>query len=225
MNKVEKFDKETATDFGNEVFDAVKAIAEKYGVTARHVSGTYDVGGGSLKERYEFTVGDADTLAWNQYAERYGFALEDLGRTFENEGETLTIIGLKLGRNVKVRMRRESDGAIRIADAEFVKDWITGRDPFAEREKAALESLKKGDAAYILGAKPRYLDYTRLEVLSIDKKAKTARVMLHQTSNFADQRVKDRFNADGELTVPLTMLVRIELPKRPENVVSIAGTK
>jgi hypothetical protein len=219
MGKVEKFDKETANAVGNEMIEAVKSVGERYGLTLCRSSGKYD--DGSLTERYEFRVANADEITFKKYAKLYGLSPDDLGKSFENErGEKLTITGLRTGRSGAVTLRREHDGASRLMKPDFVRDFLTGVDRYADREREAL-LLKPGDTAWTRDVKPGYLSDLRVEVISVDKRAKTATVKLVNPSAWFNKGVKERVG-DKPFRMDLALLEKSEAPFKPGKEVKTA---
>jgi hypothetical protein len=209
MKKIEEFDKETANAVGDEIDAAIKAIAEKHGLTLWSVGGTY--GDSTFKGRYEVRVADADAITFKKYAARYGLNPEALGQTFEFDGK-VTVTGLRVGRgSAKITFTTE-DGSKRIAPVnEFWVDILAGRDPearFNDREQAAL-LLKKGDHAITSNLSPKYLNGLEVEVVTVDKKDKKATVKL---GGWVSSQVKKRFRDDEEFILPLWSLERVHVP-------------
>jgi hypothetical protein len=218
MDKVEKFDKETANAVGREIWDAVKPVAEKYGLKMRHVSGRYS--DESLTEKYEFEVADADGIAFTKYAKSHGLNPEDLGKVVEENGVKFTVIGLYPSREARpIILRRESDGQRIVAAAEDVCDLLGGVSRFDAREQEGL-SLKPGDRALTVDISPKYMNQLAVEVIAVNKKAKTATVKLgHKTF---DKKVEKRVG-DKPFTIALALLEKFEpVPLREFGTKSLA---
>lgn len=68
-------------------------------------------------------------LEWKQFASKYGFKIEDLGKEFDGfKGETYKIIGIQhKNRQKPIIIKRMRDGEIFKAPAEWVKQMLERR--------------------------------------------------------------------------------------------------
>jgi hypothetical protein len=90
--------KSLANRIHKEAADAVKAIAEKYGMEAEKISGSY--GEADMKIHIRLVGTDPSgkspaVLDFERLAGMYGAKQEWLGQTFTEHGQTFTLTGLK----------------------------------------------------------------------------------------------------------------------------------
>ena len=106
-------------DIRPEMDEALKPLAEKYGITIQVGNGSYGGLTGHLKVNLATTNEegeDQNAIDYKRYASLYNLKEEWLNQSFVQRGETYTIVGLnpKKRKNMLL-VRRERDGSIRIA--------------------------------------------------------------------------------------------------------------
>lgn len=101
MPQIKNFDRNTVRLFGEELQNALKGLAEKYGVSIKSAGATFARDGGNVTYKVAVAVigegGVAETKersAFIQLAVMYGLQPTDLGKTFVHVGETVEITGL-----------------------------------------------------------------------------------------------------------------------------------
>tara|TARA_R100001082_G_scaffold45441_1_gene24249 strand:+ start:34 stop:429 length:396 start_codon:yes stop_codon:yes gene_type:complete len=97
-NKINKMDRQACGIIGQEALNALKVIAEKYGLTVKQSGGSFNPDEGSFTPKFSF-VCETDNGIPSDFARnapRYGLKAEDWGKTFtSNLGDTYTLYGIK----------------------------------------------------------------------------------------------------------------------------------
>lgn len=94
---MEKMNKEYFNNFRNDVKEALKAVAEKYGVEINPTNIKYDDIDFTLTlevVRLVNGTSDADESLWSYYYKAYGFEREDYGKTVIVDNEEFKISGI-----------------------------------------------------------------------------------------------------------------------------------
>ena len=94
--KFERFGKDEATILQIELDEAVQEILSRHGINLAGNSAVMDVSGAEVKVSLTFKAGDADRLAFEQYATQVYLEPSDFGAEFQRGGKTYKIVGLKL---------------------------------------------------------------------------------------------------------------------------------
>ncbi len=90
-----QFDKAGIKLLNADIAEALKAVADKHGVTVEVRGGTYDPSG-SFKPKVVFTAADHAQVEYERDASLLGLAPDSFGHTFKSGARTFTIAGLNL---------------------------------------------------------------------------------------------------------------------------------
>jgi hypothetical protein len=89
---MESITRQDAATLGREVEEALRAVAERHGLTVSVRGGTYDAG--FFKPRVEFKTDGSDKQEFERYATMYGLQATDFGRTFTSQGREFKVAGI-----------------------------------------------------------------------------------------------------------------------------------
>lgn len=100
MTKVERIDSATCRMLAREIDAALREIADRHGLAVQVGGGKYESGYYEPKVRLavrdaQGTAATPEAAAFRQLAQFYGLKQDDLGRTFESNGRTYRLVGLK----------------------------------------------------------------------------------------------------------------------------------
>lgn len=98
---VKEMDKATVKALAAEMEAALKAVAEKNGVTIKFGGGKYDPTAGTFNPKVTVELPDAKKREFEAYCGIYGLEPEDFGKSFTVGGKTFTVSGLASGRSSK----------------------------------------------------------------------------------------------------------------------------
>jgi hypothetical protein len=118
-------DKSTARALGIEVAAALKAVADRHGMTIEVNGGRFD--SGTYQPRVMFKEGGNDEREFARDAPRYGLTAVSFGRPFVSQGETYIITGIAPASHVRpVLARRVSDDRTYKFPAKLVVASLNG---------------------------------------------------------------------------------------------------
>jgi hypothetical protein len=210
MKKITKIDKASCDVITGAAMDALKSVAEPYGVTVKRGRATYYTEDGRIEFKVTFALADSDRRLFESQARYYGLQAEDFGREFTHPtGKKFRIVGI----NPRARTRPiivESDGKKYDMAEDIVKDLLSGKDLVAER-KALIDAreaeglkMKPGDLRVLADIRPKYLcEDTRVRILKVDKKKKSAEV------EWADYNPQALKNTGPKFWVALGVIVPV----------------
>lgn len=112
-------DKNKAKDIANDMAAALKAVADKHGMTVSVQGGTFDTTG-VFKPRVEFRAADADRQEFVRYAVLVGVKPELFGKRFTVGGSTYVITGLKPAASRRPVMATRTDGMKFVFPVEMI---------------------------------------------------------------------------------------------------------
>jgi hypothetical protein len=101
--------KQFVQQLAREAEEALKAVAEKHGLTVRYAGGKYDPTAGTFTPKVEFANADSGQKKFEQFARGFGFTPEDYDAEFTTTNGTYRLVGLNprapkypvLARNVR----------------------------------------------------------------------------------------------------------------------------
>jgi hypothetical protein len=93
MTKITTMDKAAANALGAATQEALREVAERFGVTLKGGGGSYDPFSGSYKPRIEFLIPEVAAKAQERTATLYGLPEGSIGKTFTSQGRTFEITG------------------------------------------------------------------------------------------------------------------------------------
>ena len=125
---MEKMDKEYFDNFRNDVREALKAVAKKYGVEINPTNVKYDDIDFTLTlnvVRLVNGTSDANESLWSYYYKSYGFEREDYGKTVIINNETFKISGIdSKSRKYPILLTRVRDNKIYGYSTASVKEAL-----------------------------------------------------------------------------------------------------
>lgn len=103
MTTITTIDRKACTTISRAAEEALKAVAEQYGLTLTIKGGKFDPSVGTFSPKVEFSVGDAGRKAWeasvgllySNYPAQW-LTAEDFGATFTSQGKTYELVGINL---------------------------------------------------------------------------------------------------------------------------------
>lgn len=106
---INQMSREACKALNAEVEQALKAVAERHGLSVTVGGGTYDAG--SFKPKVEFTTADAGRAEWTRYARIFGLPADGFGKTIDHKGTQYRMAGIAVGRSkFPVKAERVRDG-------------------------------------------------------------------------------------------------------------------
>jgi len=98
-----KLTKQSVDGIGKEVLEAVRVVAEKYGMVVEGRGGRYSPEIGTFQPKFilkqsQIDGRDRDQVEFERRVGSFGLKIEDYGRTFENKGRTFKLVGISVSR-------------------------------------------------------------------------------------------------------------------------------
>ena len=116
-------DRATARGLGIQVEAALKAVAEKNGLTFKYTGGTFDPDG-TFRPRGEFREAGADAAQFARFASEFGLDESFLGREFDYRGIHYKVIGINPKKWKQPVILSTSTGRNASGSPEFVKSLL-----------------------------------------------------------------------------------------------------
>jgi hypothetical protein len=92
---VSSIDRNTAKLIGAACEEALREVAEKYGLTVTVRGGSYDPNVGTFTPKIVFAEADAAKNEFDMYAHLYMLNADDFGKEFVSRGHTYRVSGIK----------------------------------------------------------------------------------------------------------------------------------
>lgn len=95
-NKITKFDRINVNSVADDAGEALKAVAEHYGLILKPGRGTYDPSAGTFTTKWIFVCEGEDGVPadFARNAPRYGLTVEDYNREFSTHTGTYRVTGI-----------------------------------------------------------------------------------------------------------------------------------
>ena len=118
--------KQLLKDLRVDIDEALKPIAQKYGIEIQSGSGVYGGVEGHLKILFKTTNEEGDdqrAIDYKRFASLYNLKEEWLGKTMKYGSDSYTIMGLDTNKRKNVLVvKRVRDGSIRIAPSSIAQE-------------------------------------------------------------------------------------------------------
>jgi hypothetical protein len=147
MARITKFDRPTLRLLGDDIKQALDAVAKRHGLLLTMKGGRYD--DFSYTPRMAFAVsgeGGADKSAendWNQWRALYGMAEVPFGASFTNTHGTYSICGIKPRGQKYTVLGKRTDGKVYKFKHQDVARWIGTKGVDRNAEAEASEALRR----------------------------------------------------------------------------------
>ena len=92
--KIETMDRASVKVLAIAVEQAMKQVAEDFGVTYAYKGGTFDPGTGVFYPKGEFSLPDSGRRAFERDAHQFGLTSEHFGATFVSNGQEFRVTGI-----------------------------------------------------------------------------------------------------------------------------------
>lgn len=120
MTQLTTMDKAAANALGEATREALEAVAERFGVTAKLGGGKYDPFGGTYAPKIEYAIPAIADKAAEQDAQLYGLPEGSIGKTFTAKGRTFKVTG------INPRARSMPVEAVEVATGKSYKFKVEG---------------------------------------------------------------------------------------------------